>query len=136
MDPTEFRLVPLVDCMLRGVVNRTRETVNAVVGEGTETVDLKPENIPPHEHHSSMLTDTGISTIEAVTGTTSQTKPISSQIRVDVFNHDSAVAGVSDNEMDGVWGTFSLSDSYGETTTHNNMPEYHRYLAFAVVKNV
>ena len=121
--------------MLRGVVNRTEG--NEVVGAGNETVELNSENIPPHEHHSSMLTDTGISTIatNAGTGNTSQTKPISSQVRVDVFNHDSAVAGVSDNEMDGVWGTFSLSDSYGETTTHNNMPAYHRYLAFAVVKN-
>ena len=123
--------------MLRGV---TEVKTQEVQKPTNETVGLTAENIPPHQHNSG-ITD-GI-TIGTAKGSVAGASTKSNQgLHCDMFYNDS-LAGLSNNEMDGVVDDFSVNyagqnqakGSDEPIVYHNNMPVHGDYYAFVVRKN-
>ena len=142
---SEYQVLPIPDCMLRGML----DTRTAIVGagnqlvaqkQGNEEVNLKPENVPPHMHHSSVTTGTGFTTMTK--DSNSSTYFVKGNTAYDMFYNDSMDVGLSKNELDGTIDTFKVvatgkdegSESTGTMMSHDNMPKYQAFYGFVVKK--
>ena len=61
---SEFQLLPIPNCMLRGVTFKTVDDLVVQRGEN-EQVKLVEDNMPPHMHHSAITTGADIQSATA-----------------------------------------------------------------------
>ena len=145
---SDYQLLPIPDCMLRGMLGTTSEPrpgqgINLVADkQGNEEVNLRPENVPPHMHHSSVTTGVGFTTMTNDAGDSTDSYFIKGNTVYDMFYNDSIAIGLSKNELDGTVDKFKVSPAgknegtsdTGTMMSHDNMPKYQSFYGFVVHK--
>ena len=103
---SEFSVVPIYNCMLRGMTSKDTDDQSPVKKSGNTNVYLSKRNIPPHMHHSS-VTVGGNMECMAVDGS-SDDRLSENGIRYDMFCNDSFSTGLRNNELDGTGDAFKV----------------------------
>ena len=124
---SDMIVTQLKGCFLRGM---TKVSSNAILGK--QNIELSKEEMPPHMHHSSITTNSGVQTLTG-TSSTRKTKPVKNAVAYDMFYDDSMI-GLDKNELDGVVDLFEVQDTGDSFITHNNMPNLDNFYAFVVEK--
>lgn len=144
---SEYQILPIPDCMLRGILditagNNLGHGIDLVAqNQGNERVNLKEENVPPHMHHSAVTTGSGFTTLTKDTST-EKSYFIKGNTVYDMFYNDSMDIGLSKNELDGTVDSFNVdnqgknegNDTTGKLVSHDNMPKYQSFYGFVVKK--
>ena len=131
--PRGFAVEQIQDCMLRGV---TEVGSASVLRPGNLNVRLSEGNMPPHAHHSGILssgTSGGIQSAEGVQSAVVSFDP--SGLVYDMFYNDSIAVGMDKNELDGAIDRFAIQEAGSDSVTHNNLPRFERFYAFAFKKS-
>ena len=125
--------------MLRGVTEVSNHTIKK---ESNNNVGLYEENMPPHMHNSGITKDAQISNM-AMSSDDEVDQPTTTDTAYAMFYNDSFSTGVDENEMNGVVDEFEVQQqgdavyvSDGAAVFHDNMPEYHKFYAFLISKNI
>ena len=140
----DYQLLPIPNCMLRGMLDLKEgkfSEVNKLIPENqdNEKVRLKKENVPTHMHHSSVTTGANFPT--TIGKSTSGVYCTNGGTVYDMFYNDSMDVGLSKNELDGTIDKFTV-DGFGRndstsddpSMSHDNMPKYHAFYGFVVQK--
>ena len=134
--PTNYRLQRLDGCMLRGVTYQSKigKTLNTL-NSGDYSASLENDNLPPHMHQSSI---TSGAKLESIKTGKNKTELSTSNPQYDMFRNDSISTGLQRNEVDGVVDQFKgeeIGQIQGNSATHNNLPNYSEFYAYAVLSN-
>ena len=139
--PASFTVTQVTNCMLRGVPfieEQVDSSGSIIVNAPTnEQVLLKDENMPPHMHHSAVMTGAGVQSMEMASGDSIYE---SGKTRYDIFQNDSLTTGLDKNELEGVVDTFTPQEfganaaAYGTgmNILHDNLPNYTECYVFVV----
>ena len=145
---SDYQLLPIPNCMLRGILGTTSDPrmgqgISLVADKpGNQEVNLKPENMPPHMHHSSVTTGAGFTTMTKDEADSTGSYFIKGNTVYDMFYNDSLDIGLSKNELDGTVDKFTVdmegrNDGKENDPTlmaHDNMPKYQSFYGFVVHK--
>ena len=141
---SEYQILPIPDCMLRGILDVTT-SVNLGRGielvaqkKGNEKVNLNEENIPVHMHHSAVTSGSGFTTLTK--DSSAKSYFVKGNTVYDMFYNDSMDIGLDKNELDGTIDSFSVDDQgknegtseTGKLVSHDNVPKYTAFYGFVV----
>ena len=143
---SEYQILPIPDCMLRGILDVTfnRDDGGGIElvpeKQGNEKVNLKSDNMPTHMHHSAVTKGSGFPTLTKDSSATSYY--LKGNTVYDMFYNDSMDVGLSKNELDGTIDTFTVdtqgknegTSETGELISHDNVPKYNAFYGFVVQK--
>lgn len=116
--------------MIRGVTEYDKNSYDVKLGE-KQNVYLTEDNLPNHMHHDG-ITNGGIDSAYGKEIANGNGEVLNS-LKYDLFYNDGFSTGLKKDELQGVVHQFNPQPvGINETITHNNLPKYDNYYAFAL----